>query len=466
MNNNGKIFIANIIIIALAVVSIITLCVGSFMKIQLNVDIRGETISKFISDANKNGTGKSGNESTEESGTDATLKIVMEGEGQPEDVTTEEIEIDKILSQINIKFDLAFDLKSSVLLKSISGNGSDVAKEMIGSQINNVVDALIKNVDGIIDVVMTAVVDSVVETAQEEVIEQLKEELGKTDISEEEIMQELEAEYGITETDIEELKGDVSESAKDILNGEPEKVSETINNSETMDKLIAVYAEKALKEEKGEDYVATAEEIAAKKSELKQEIVTEYESTIDEMRDENGELSKESIMVEIMNESELKDADGNPVEIKSVDDIKAYISNAATGALNGETADMISKIFKAFGIFILVVAASWAYIIIKIVVKFFMKNKTVGLLAPRLLGWMPHVFFVGLPMLIVKNINKVFEAASAEMGAEAESFLEMLSMISLDISSLTWVSALCSVLLLVIWIPYYRWRRESKRMFK
>lgn len=465
MNNNLKILIANIIIVVLAVVSIITLCVGSFMKIQINVDIKGDTISKLFAESNQGGEG--------EPITDGTLKIVMENTGntententeQGEDVTVEDIDVEKILSKINLKFDLELDLKSAVMMKSISGGGSDVIKEMLGTQINNVVDALLINVDAIIDTAMEIVVDSVVETAQAEVMEQLKEELGKTDVTEEEIMQELESEYGITEDNIEELKGDISESAKNILNGEPEKVSETINNSETMDKLMAVYAEKALKEEKGEDYVASEEEIASKKSEIKQEIVTEYEATIDEMRDENGELSKESIIVEIMSESELKDASGNAVEIKSIEDIKTYISNSATNVIDGKTANIISTILKVFGILILVVVASWAYIIVKIVVKLFMRNKTVGLLAPRLLGWIPHVLFVGVPMFFVKNMGKVLEAASTEIGAEAQSFTEILSMITLDISSLTWVSALCSVLLLIIWIPYYRWRRQAKRM--
>ena len=46
--NNGKILICNIIIAALAVVSIITLWVGSFMKIELKVNVNGDTMNSII----------------------------------------------------------------------------------------------------------------------------------------------------------------------------------------------------------------------------------------------------------------------------------------------------------------------------------------------------------------------------------------------------------------------------------
>ena len=439
-NNTGKIIIANIILAALAVASIITLWVGSFMKIELNIKLNSESLNKLMGNAEE-GTTPSGSGGTGVS----------------------EADMQKILNTIDIEVPFVIDLKSASMIKAVGGDSDNkILKEVIGTQIDNIVDILMDKVDEIFTSVVTVMVDAVVEEVEKEIMQQIEAELEKQDVSKEEVAARLEEEYGITQNDIDELKQDVSDSATALLNGEPENVSDILENSETFDKLVALYAEQAIKEEKGEEYVPTEEEIAGKRDSLKTEIITEYEKTVDEMKNENGEFSKESVIVGLVNESGLQDENGNAVQVNDIEEVKSVIANKINSVIaKGETSDTISKVFAAMGIFILIVMAAWAYLIVKIVVKLFMRNKTVRVGVPQAFGWMPHVFFVGLPMTLIKVADKAL-VAGAENMAELQQVQEILSMITLKFSSLTWVSALCSVLLLVVWIPYRRWRKEAK----
>ena len=116
------------------------------------------------------------------------------------------------------------------------------------------------------------------------------------------------------------------------------------------------------------------------------------------------------------------------------------------------------------GIFIIFVIACWAYVILKLIIKLFMKNKTVRVGLPQAFGWMPHVFFVGLPMTIIKLAPFIISKLPEQMGEQFGEIVDKItSMVSVTISSLTWVSALCTVALLIITIPYYRYRREIKK---
>ena len=114
--------------------------------------------------------------------------------------------------------------------------------------------------------------------------------------------------------------------------------------------------------------------------------------------------------------------------------------------------------------------ACWAYVLIKIIIKtIFFKNKTVGLFFPRMFGWMPHVFLVGLPMTLIKYLPviaaKVIES-QPEMQEGLDYAMNILEMVKISVSSLTWISALCTVILMVLLIFYWPMRRAAKRARK
>lgn len=163
-------------------------------------------------------------------------------------------------------------------------------------------------------------------------------------------------------------------------------------------------------------------------------------------------------------EAETETSGSSSGEIKSMDDVKAYVIEKIFGAIDEQTVRYAGIAMSVLGYFLLFIMACWAYVLIKVIVKMlFCKNKTVGLFFPRMFGWIPHVLFIGLPMLALKFLPQILEQVGADAG---ESLQTILNMLSVNFTSLTWVSALCTVVLLVVLFIYYPERRASKRAKK
>ncbi len=439
----GKVVICNIIMMAISVAAIVTLIIGSFMTVNLKLNIDGEKMSSVA-----------GNEGTPEEGTPG------EGEGAGSE--------GDFLKDIQIELPIKLEMKSLDLIKSISENPEPLIKDTINGVTGSAVDAILAQTDVIMTKFVTVAVDEVVKQAEEQVKNELIEQLGEENVTEEQIKEKLETDYGVSESDVETLKNEASDALKALLNGEEDNVADCLEKSETLDNLIKVYAEEELKKENGGAPV-TQEQIDAKAAEIKSDTVSECEQAIEDLK-VDGELNKETVVVGALSQAGIKDENGNEMTFDSIDDVKAYITDYLYSAVPETAAEYAGTGMKVLGIFILIVIAAWAYFLIKLIVKtlFSKYNKTVGMFFPKFFGWMPHVFFVGLPMLLFNNLDKIAEIAETQAGMEglAETVATLTSFAEINIASLTWVSALCSVLLLVIWIPYYQWRRRLKRMAK
>lgn len=430
----GKVVICNIIMMLISVAAIVTLIVGSFMNIDIKLNIDGEKLAS----AGETGTpGESGSEG-------------------------------EMLKDVKVTLPLSLEMTSMSLIKSVFEDPAEQVSATIESVAGKAVDAVLDAADDIMAAMVTVVVDGVVAQAEEQIEQKLAETAGEGNVTQEQIKEKLENDYNVTEADVETLKTEVSDTMKALLNGETEDATKCLEESATLDKLIGIYAEEALKEELGTETVTEAQ-IDAKAAELKNETIAEYEQFIDEMK-VDGEFNKEAAVVSMLSNADIKDENGNAVEFNNIDDVKAYLSVKVNSLVGEDMEKPIALAMKALGIFIIVVIAAWAYFLIKLIVKtlFAKKNKTVGMFFPKFFGWMPHVIFVGLPMLVLKNLDKIAElvATKANMPEVSEMLAQYSSLATIDIASLTWVSALCSVALLIIWIPYYRWRRRLKREAK
>lgn len=430
----GKVVICNVIMMLISVAAIVTLIVGSFMNIDIKLNIDGEKLASAGETGTPGGSGSEG----------------------------------EMLKGVKVTLPLSLEMTSMSLIKSVFEDPAEQVSATIESVAGKAVDAVLDAADDIMAAMVTVVVDGVVAQAEEQIEQKLAETAGEGNVTQEQIKEKLENDYNVTEADVETLKTEVSDTMKALLNGETEDATKCLEESATLDKLIGIYAEEALKEELGTETVTQAQ-IDAKAAELKNETIAEYEKVIDEMK-VDGEFNKEAAVVSMLSNADIKDENGNAVEFNNIDDVKAYLSVKVNSLVGEDMEKPIALAMKALGIFIIVVIAAWAYFLIKLIVKtlFARKNKTVGMFFPKFFGWMPHVIFVGLPMLVLKNLDKIVElvATKANMPEVSEMLAQYSSLATIDIASLTWVSALCSVALLIIWIPYYRWRRRLKREAK
>lgn len=421
MSRNGKIIICNAVILLICVAAIVTLSVGSFWKADISITVKGADVAKA--------TGGSG-----------------EGEGSSEGY--------KAMEGIELTLPISLNLKSADLMGSVTKKGSEATKSIINSTLSGAIDSLLDQVDDIMIQLSEVAVDAAVDTLKDELAKEMTE--GAT---EEQIDAELQEKYGITNEDVDTLKGEISDTLKAMINGEEGDVVNVVRNSATLDKVC----EALVKEQgSGEGTELTPEQIQQKTAEMKEGFVEKYDEMVSNMS-VDGKLNSESMLTSVMNTAGLKDENGEEKKFEDTEDVKAYLADKVYGMVE-EHADVISKILMAFGIFIIFVIACWGYVIVKIFVKLFMKNKTVRVGLPQAFGWMPHVFFVGLPMTFLKLAPVLIKKLPEQTGEQIQELLNTVTdMLNVTISSLTWVSALCAVCLLFVTIPYYRYRRQIKK---
>ena len=470
----GKVVICNIIMALISVAAIVTLIVGSFMKITVTLNIDGEKMAEIMDSQQGSGTGEtqgviSSDEyyGNEDGFTDGETGGSYDDGDSANGGESSSSGMEELFKDINLSLPISLDFKSIDLIGSVIGDASEKMNAMLEREIGGIVDVLMNSIDKVLSGVVGVVVNQVVDKAEAEVRKQL-EEAGQGNISEEEIKETLESEYGITESDIETLKTELSTAVSAVLNGETDDSGKFLRESETLDKLVHIYAEEELKQETGRTEFTQAE-IEAKAAELKNSVAEEYDSALESM-EIDGELNKETVVINLLNNAEMQDENGNVIVFENMDQVKSYLASKAQSLLGEEVGDYMGLAMKIMGIFTLVVIAAWGYFLIKIIVKtlFSRTNKTVGMFFPRFFGWMPHVFFVGLPMAVFNNLDKIAELAKGQemFAGVADMLTQYSSLATINITSLTWVSALGSVLLLIILIPYYQWRRKLKREAK
>ncbi|MDD3946571.1 MAG: hypothetical protein PHI19_01915 [Clostridia bacterium] len=427
MNNNPKIITCNIIVAILAIVSIITLCTGNFFRLTVTVNVTDQLLNTYLEDSD-----------------------IAE--------SNSEFDYQELFDGIDFEIPLTIQIKSATLLKSITGKSSEAVQALMSDQIDVVVDNLLNAVDKVVESLAKVVVNTVVERAEEEIYNQLQEELGGN-VTEEQVQTELESEYGVSQEDIETLQSDLSNTLIAFLNGDTDDVSQTLEESETLDNLVNVYAEQALIEESGEGSYTQAQ-IDAKAVELKDQVVNELDENLEKFSD-GEDFNKESVIVGLINQAGIDE----DMSLNNMEEVKTFLSNKMYGALGDEAESAISMVLKGLGAFLLIVILSWAYLILKIFFKFFARNKTVGMFVPKFFGWMPYVLFAGIPNLFFRNLDKIIDAVSKRMdvGADTIAAISQYSeMVTIKFSSATWVSAVCCLVLFVLWFPYHKWRRQEK----
>ncbi len=446
--NKTAVFVCNIIIALVCVASIVTLALGTFWSTTVKIVLTKDTVDGIMAIADSDETKSE----------------------TPDDFSAEDF-LQYIDDDFHVEISADISLDGKTLLGAAFGQDvTATVKGMVEKQLGLLVDNLSASLESILNLAIKAIAQVPIAEAKEEIKEELKKGMQEgADASDEEVMQKMEEEYGISEEDLDGFVDDFTDTLSALLDGDTAKGKEVLVNSDVLLKLVKIGAEDALREESGDpNKTFTPEEIDAKAAALKDEIIKGYDETIDHYS-VNGEFSVETAMVVMLEETgmfEGKEGEGSSeVSIKSIDDVKAYISEQIMSSADGETISTICDVLKYIGYFLLFVMATWAYLLLKLLVRLFTRRKTVSMSIPRIFGWMPHVFLVGLPNLLVKGLqtgilDKVGE--SIDM-TTANAVLEA---IQLNCTSLTWVSALGTAILMVLSFYYHHLRKQEKERRK
>lgn len=302
------------------------------------------------------------------------------------------------------------------------------------------------------------------------------------------------------------VKGAVTEQVKNFLKqNDPDVTDERVAAllekagftdayiAEQTDKIFdAVYEDGATVDSVSQKAADTVEEVfkkleesgesefagAALSEENKAEIKTTFSDALAAVAGEDGTLDAENLVSNLLlqflrvSESE-KDASRSAGTLSSAKaaasedsaaaedaaaELKAEIKSALMEKISDDTADKIVLALRIACGVLCFVCFTWAWLILKILVKLFSRNPAIKLKLPIWLGWLPFLLLVLLPLGAVRLIG------SGAIGGEAFSALRaFLSDASLSFSSSGWVAFAAAVALIVISIPYGILRRRLAR---
>ena len=473
LSTRKKVFICNLVICFLCIVSIVSYFILPFWKVKVSYTLTAETIQELVGEAIGDIGGEDGEDGDPENSSDESSDVDYED-------ALGSIDLASIVGD-GLTLELSISLQTKDILSSLTSDPAVLVETILTDNINNLVDSLTPTIDKVAKNLVKAVAKMVL---TEQLKEQVKSSLGDT-VTNEEVKAELEA-LGLSDEYIDEkvdglvdtLYGDnmTADSAADATLDVVEDVLNTMKESGNPD-----YAEVELDDET--------------KAELKDSLVEMF----GEFADEEGNLNLNGFTSELIlglleGEEGEGDGDGDGDEGKPLDmaatagatvvltnaqasdssdlneeaeDVEDELKAAIVALLMeelDETADMIAMVVQVISYVILFSFFTWFYLILKIVVKCRLKNPAIKLKLPIWLGSIPFWILYFLPTVGLKVLLMPEVVAALEIPAET---LAIFNNLSINFFTCAWVSFIVGTFFFFFAIFYYgKLRKRLKKMKK
>ena len=471
LSTRKKVFICNLVICFLCIVSIVSYFILPFWKVKVSYTLTAESIQELLADV----TGDLGGEGSGDS---------SDGDISYEDALTS-INFADIVDD-GITLELSISLETKDILSSLTADPAALVETILMSNINTIVDTLTPTIDKIAKNLVKTVAKMVL---SEQLKEQVKGNLGDA-VTDEEVKAELES-MGLTEEYINEQVGGLVDSLYE----------EGTTPESAADKTLAVVEDvlTTMRESGNPDY-ADVELDEETKAELKDGMVELFS----EFADENGNLNLEGFTTELilgLLEGEEGDGDGDESTTpekgmsategatviltnaqasdtasedleEEAEDLSAELKAALVGLLmevfDDDMLEMISMVIKVISYVILFTFFTWFYLILKILVKLRLKNPAIKLKLPIWLGSIPFWILYLLPTVGLMLLANPPAALANVMGAETVTLMTSLfSNLSINFFTCAWVSFIVGTFFFFFALFYYgKLRRRLKKMKK
>lgn len=451
VENKIAAMIFNLVIALLCLASMGAYFFAPLWKVNVNYTLTAETF-KMMTD----GSGTSG-ESAGGAGSGAAT-----GESTQTDDMMKEIEKELDANPIQAQFGI--QLQTTTLLSSFAGNGEKIVADLIGYN----VDSLVEQLSGTMKDVSKVAVKSATKASLKEM---LKDEDGneyqwknETVVNEElDKLTDALVSDNATVTSVSDAAVDAvaniykSETGEEISEADKAKAREELvkvlqevadeNGNIDSDKLIADLLTQAMNGSQGSG--ENGNETGGESSGTKQEAGAKYSFAAFTAYAE-GETGGSGTS----SGSESGSGSGTDETADSTEQLK----NALTTKINESIGDKMNTVLLALKIaggVIIFTLFTWAYIILKIVCKSTSQNPVVKLKLPICLGWLPFLVLYVLPTVAMRfATNAANGAAGADAGAA-------LSGLSVSFATCGIVSAIAALALIILWIPYHHLKSRA-----
>ena len=485
LSTRKKVFICNLVICFLCIVSIVSYFILPFWKVKVSYTLTAETIQELVGDAIGDIGGEDGDiggENSDIGGENSDSSA--EGEINYKDALAS-LNLADVVGTNGLTLELSISLQTKDLLSSLTSDPADLVSTILADNINTLVDSLTPTIDRVAKSLVKTLAKVVL---SEQLKEQVKASLGDS-VTNEEIKAELES-LGLSDAYIDEKVGGLI----DTLYGDNMTADSAADA--TLDVVEDVL--KTMRESGNTDY-ADAELDEETKAELKESLVDVF----GELADEDGNLNLEGFTSElILGLLEGEDSEGDQggegdeskpgnmaatagatviltnaqasdnanldEEAKDVSEqLKAALTDLIVDAL-GDATETIAMVVKIISYVILFTFFTWFYLILKILVKIRMKNPAIKLKLPIWLGSLPFWVLYLIPTVALMLLANPPAALANMMGAETvKTLTAVFSNLSINFFTCAWVSFLVGTFFFFFAIFYYgKLRKRLKKMKK
>ena len=449
--------ICNVIISLMCVISIAGYFLMPLWEVKLSVTVTPELAERYAPKEE---------ESSEESGSST--------EGMIRDIL-------KSLADEDFKLEISgITLDTYSFVSAAVGGTTEPVKKLLDSNVGKIMENLSETIESAIAPLMKSVVVTVV---KEKVKEAVKEAMSSGENLDDKTKEALE-EMGFTEEFIEDNINDII----DVITDENATV-DTVS-----DKIMDVYEDVMDKFENSETFANMSEEdkqnFLDNKEEAQAQIEEALKGVLEKIADEDGSINMTDILSNLLltalengesssgEETAVQEAyaysygvayadDGEESSENATEQIKARIMEAIMSKLSDENMQTVAKGMQYVGYLILFTFFTWAYLVLKIIVKLGAKNPGIKLKLPMWLGYIPYTILVLIPSLAVLAVkNGLIQSIGMDMGSGAEDLKIILDAINITFSSGGVFSFVFAIILFVFSFVYGHYRRKLKRIIR
>ena len=394
------------------------------------------------------------------------------------------IDFSDLLGEDGITIKAHISLDTADVMASLGDK--EQAREGIKNIIEKNVDGIVDDMESIINDIADKVIDFAANTAAKIVVDGLVEEILKDAGSDKTVEQVFE------EADIDDKDAYIEEKTSKVI----EAIKSGDNNSKEIAAEITTIVEEVYNDFKDVDEF-NGKELT---DEDKAEIEADLEEMLKSFEDEDGNINIDAFMDELLgsvmgsgnsnsdnndeNEGESKsvatgvtassfaasyskaptiDEDASEEEVEST--LKAILRDTIMEAFDDDTLDGLISGLQIISYVLIFTFATWAYPILKILVKLAAKNPGIKLKVPIWLGCIPFMVLMGLPTIAVKSLPTLMSSMAGGEAAEAVS--TMLEGLSITFFSSSVVSFGVAVFFVLFGLFFYgRVRRKLKKELK
>ena len=443
----GILFIGNVFISVVSIIAVIGYFIMPLWEVKMTINMTPAIVEMI----QPKESGQEEEESSSDGQTDMTSEIMS------------------ALADANLSISMGITLDSSSFVSAVVDGDARPVESIIDRNVRGILDDFAQNIENAIAPIMKSVAVSVI---TEQVKNALKESLSEGANLDEETraaLEELDIDEEYIETKVETVINALTDE-----NATVEDVSDTI---------MGIYDEIVGKIESSETYGDNYNEMSEEDKEAaRNEIKNAIEEVLEMIAAEDGSINLDDILGNLiltaMEESEsggeetasayssryysnvaYADEEENP-EVNIAEKIRETVMEK----LDDESLQTIAMVMKVVGYVILFTFFTWAYLILKILVKIGAKNPGIKLKLPIWLGWLPCLVLVILPTALISGIKS--GAMASVMGEGAETAQTVLDAISITFKSGSTISLICAGVLLVFSFFYGHYRRQLKKIIK